>query len=744
LLQAAGTGVGALALGGAGFAAAPLAAQDIQIGGTPPAAPVIEPAPPSGETVANVAARLNYDAEAIFAFVRDEIHYESYAGVLRGARGTLWARAAQHAADQAVLLGELLAASQIPYRFAVGPLEGTQVDALTARLTLTRDAAYAAFYDATIAASLYTLGVAELPEATLDAAAPPALAGFDTAAQAAIDLAHASLERSNTAIMAALDAGGVTLPPLESHRLTDRELNQHAWIQVPDGPDWLDYDPSLPEEALAAGPVAASETPDALPDDWRHHVKYSIAADDHTFGTLSRREVVAYSATSDALVDVPVAISMAAPEDLSSLGMSLTELFTGQKSIFPSIYAAGVTVDAVQPLVFATGEATAEDPFGGSGGGPAEGETLAVWLVVEITSPDEAPVVIERALIDRVPPDDRASGLVVPENIAPVTMTPNALGEQTLPEFNVLPVIHTDLARLPAVNAMAHFAEDEVYGGLGLLGPALAGFREALGEEEEAPHGYWSYPSAPNVTVFHASLPATGEETASIAVDLIHRRRTSLPLTDVEPSVTIHPLVLSGLLDAIAEHTMLAPETRGDLAQSSPYAVGPSITGIVDAAATAGLDFRLLTSAADLAGIDADPASQRHITAALEVGQYVVVPEAPVAFDGKSLLGWWIVDPATGRTRDQLQNGMASASARFPGRPAPFLAQTGEYSFLTRAVLWVASNGRGFACLGFGVAAGIVWAVALIHGLRGGSAGRSAAAGGLASAGGVAGAMGAC
>jgi transglutaminase-like putative cysteine protease len=74
-----------------------------QIGSTPPAAPETVVVGPVGESIEDVAARLGYDPDALFAFVRDEIHYEAYAGVLRGAKGTLWARAG-NAADQAVLL----------------------------------------------------------------------------------------------------------------------------------------------------------------------------------------------------------------------------------------------------------------------------------------------------------------------------------------------------------------------------------------------------------------------------------------------------------------------------------------------------------------------------------------------------------------------------------------------------------------------------------------------------------------
>jgi len=655
---------GGLTLGAAGFATAPRVSGALQIDATPPAPPVIAPAPPSGETIDDVAARLNFDLDAIFAFVRDEIHYESYVGVLRGAKGTLWARAG-NSADQAVLLGDLLAASQIPYRFAIGQLDAVQAEGLAANLALTSDEANGHYNDATLAAFLYTMDLTELPESMPepDAGQQAVIDRFDESSRLAVDLALASSETSRSAIADALASAGIDLPPLDQPGLTDRELNRHVWIQVSDGPNWADYDPSLVVAGETSAPVTAAETLEALPDDWHHWIRITIAADEYAAGSVYRREAVSLVTASHSVIDVPIALSMASANEIAGLGLAINELFTGQTTIYPTIYADGVTADASQPLIFATDATSTQDVLGSGTPvvGAGEGETVAVWLVVEITSPDESPVAIERALVDRVPVEDRASGTIVAANIAPIQTVPTGLGDDTLEQFNSLTVIHTDVARIAPAYAFARFRADDIFGALGTLGPALAGFRDLLGVREEAAIGYWSYPSAPNITVFHAAPPSAESDgaKASLTADLVHRRRRSLPLMNVAPSTTVHPLVLSGVLDAVAEQMLLAPETRGESPEVSSYATGPSISAIFEDAVASGVDVKVLTSATDLDEVEADAASQGYMTAALDAGLYVVVPEQPVERDGEPVLGWWIVDPVTGRTRDQLHNGMS-------------------------------------------------------------------------------------
>lgn len=745
-LTAAGTGGGAMALGALGFGSAPLVAQDIQLGGTPAAPPVPEPAPPAGESVEAVAARLNYDPGAIVAFVRQEVRYESYAGILRGPQGTLSARAG-NSADQAALLGALFTAAQVPYRYASAPLDVAATDALTARLRITSEEAIATYASAADAAALHALGMTALtgtpPAVPVESEA--ALADLEAQGPIALDAALAAVDVSRAAIMEAVSASAIDLTQLPPAALTEWERQHHTWLQVADGPDWTDVDPVLPPEAPPLTPV---ETFDVLPDPWHHQVRVIIAADEWVAGTAMRREVTSLLAASERLVDVPIALSMASSGELADIGLAIDQAVTGQKTIYPTIYADGVTAETLAPIVFGTDAASAQDPFGeGAAAGVQEGETLAVWLQVELTAPDGTVTLLERPLLDRIPPEDRATGVLAPDRIAPLQTVPTDIGDDTIEQFNVLTVIHTDVARIPPTDAFVRYGQDGVFGPLGMLGPALAGFRDALGADIETDAGYWSYPSAPNITVFHVTSgdPARPDAPARIEVDLLHRQRTSVALTDVTPAANVHPLVLSGVLDAVAEQMLLAPETRGESPDSPGLDTGPTIATVFAAAAETGIPLRLVTSPADLGAIELDPASAGYLTAALDAGLVAIVPETPVQVGDTRVIGWWTVDPLTGRTRDLLQNGMASASASWEPAQAVAYGNAPGYSFLVRAVMWVAARSRAFICLGIGVAFGFLVATAYMKALSGRiSLTKAAVATGLGHSGATAGAIAAC
>jgi hypothetical protein len=98
-----------------------------------------------------------------------------------------------------------------------------------------------------------------------------------------------------------------------------------------------------------------------------------------------------------------------------------------------------------------------------------------------------------------------------------------------------------------------------------------------------------------------------------------------------------------------------------DLAVDPP---GPSVGAVFERAAADGVGLRVLTGA-----LPPDhgypPVAAAFLGDALAEGWLAIVPERPVQLGGESRLGWWLVDPLTTETRDQMDDGRGSEMTEY-------------------------------------------------------------------------------
>jgi transglutaminase-like putative cysteine protease len=205
------------------------------------------------------------DASAIFAYVRDRIHNDAYPGVMRGAAGTLQARAGS-SADKALLFGALLAAKQIPFRYVHADLSDAEVASVVA--TVLAAPASPQPYD--LSAAFKDLGI--------DVAAARAGAqNVRRRAQAGADQTLATARSATDALLATLKSKNVTLAADDAavRQAFGAALRDHWWVQVQQNGAWIDEDPTLPD-AQPGKHLGAEPTTDAL-DEMPDTVQTTIA-----------------------------------------------------------------------------------------------------------------------------------------------------------------------------------------------------------------------------------------------------------------------------------------------------------------------------------------------------------------------------------------------------------------------------------------------------------------------------------
>jgi hypothetical protein len=196
--------------------------------------------------------------DAAFAFVRDSIHTEGYAGAMRGASGTLQSLGGSPP-DKALLLAALLAHSQVPVRFVHAPLSDADVAAVVASVAASAPVPVYPPLDDTFK----SLGI-DAVQARADAAAARKRVEGD---------ANAVIAGARTAtddVLATLASKNVTLSSDASsvNARWTANLRDHWWLQAQENGAWVDLDPTLPgaKSGTHLGGTPADSPADALPD----------------------------------------------------------------------------------------------------------------------------------------------------------------------------------------------------------------------------------------------------------------------------------------------------------------------------------------------------------------------------------------------------------------------------------------------------------------------------------------------
>lgn len=290
--------------------------------------------------------------EPAFRFVRDEIAYEPYSGVMRGAAGTYASRAG-NAADRTLLLTRFLRDKGIRTRFAIGTLTQVQREQLLAR-TFNRKAE----------------GSLNVVPASNDNSFSQRL--FRRA------------ERDYEGVRAAL---GSQLPPVATPTREQLllEMNPHVWAQADVNGAWVDLDPSFEDAAIGRAVGTLQSTTEELPVELHQRVTIRLVTETALDGMLSRSTLLEATKNVVDLVDHQIGIAHFRPAANTGIGAAIVNA-VGSSPVH----------QRWKPILIVDGQLTFGESF------DIDAPSFATeWIEFDMSWPDGRHELTRRALVDR-------------------------------------------------------------------------------------------------------------------------------------------------------------------------------------------------------------------------------------------------------------------------------------------------------------------------------------------------------
>ncbi len=549
------------------------------------------------------------DADAIFAFVRDQIRTEAYAGAMRGGLGTLMSRGG-NPIDKTLLLAELLATKGIGVRF--------------------------------VHATLSDADVAQIIGAVLGAPAPvKANARLEVPKSAAQALTGSTGDARSIAaqIAASLTKAGVAFATSDAGlraRWTSN-LRDHWWLQAQENGNWVDLDPTLPSASAGShlGPAPSDAPANQLPDASYVTIDIRILGDftaptGVTTQTLVEKQVRAADAYAR-----PVVVQVGDPD-------ATVANLTNSSAFVASISSGGnsSSSDSFQP-----------DPSTGA-------RLLRLRLKIETDRPGYPALIERRTIVDR----SGAAGSGVDASWTPqrtacaltTTYDGLALSGSLDPAFAAareVEAIHATHALLEyEINRQLDALPQDAYETYPI---EVMHYLELDGLirhdiKAQSPNRTRFYFDRPTLAFLHHALLLNGSQViARSDFDIVD---SAMDVTGTNVAQAVRDNIVRGVIDDAIEANV-----------SFPKATTTTRT-LFAAAARSGVPTVAVPASASPPALP--PAAIAAATASLQRGAILATARA-VSIGGEEHVGWWEVDPATGSTVGRLESGAGQALSEY-------------------------------------------------------------------------------
>lgn len=343
---------------------------------------------PQELTDLDALGRSLHSPQAAFAFVRDEIAYEPYRGIEKGAWGTLLTRGGNDL-DKSLLLVALLENQSVDAEIVHGKLDAATVRQLAAQSATQPDAVSLALAALTVPAAVAASSPDE--EASVERF-DAAVKERRTSLQATVDGAYKAL-----AVVAPAAATGVPAPTAD-----------HYWVQAQIDGKTVDFDPSLTGDEPGMNPTTTdgSYEPNDLPAKLYQTLRFRLIAGYLQDGKLVPQTVLDKTVRAADILGKPLRLAISPKSDDGGASDFLAQLRVGDDTTNGEVFRLHLPAEKAQSDDGGGGMLGGLAAFGGGSAPPSpatKGAPLArlVFVLTE-TAPGEAPFTVRRTVLDRL------------------------------------------------------------------------------------------------------------------------------------------------------------------------------------------------------------------------------------------------------------------------------------------------------------------------------------------------------
>jgi hypothetical protein len=642
---------------------------------------------PKAPTDVEALAQTLTTPQAAFEFVRDQVAFEPYPGVMKGAGATLLTRGG-NSLDRALLLAAILKQNGVTAKIAHGKLSPEQAQNLLQQI-------------ATSPGSVEQMirSVADhAPAATLtDHQQEFGKRLEERGQQAGSDLRDA-IDKNLPAIQASVKKAVAPSGSAANRQL--EVLADHYWVQATvEGHD-TDFDPSLTSAAVNQKLTDAAETldPESLAEPLFQHLRFRLVGEFLEKGSLQTTELLAKEFKATDLFGKNLRVAIAPLTRKTKENRFQAALLAGddrtdsQEFRLSGQASAGGDQSSNQGSGVDTGAGKAAGGLLGGLGGEEEQETPApkpqptaepnpaaggpvlarLFLEVTSTGPHLEEAHYQRVILDRL---DASRAQIEPALADGQVVRPLLIqawdGAVSMGSTSLVYVLSTQLARMKDTQSVEQKARARAYLGesfglADLPGPALPSeltdyffssdvARFVLGKRD-APRAK-SYYERPRLAFFRHGFAVRGWLRPGGAlrftegIDLFNA-----PFQFVGDSDDALRLAMeTGIADTALERLTVKPDRSFNTVPlfAAASGQGVSILTITPQQGTA------------LADVAVPPAIRNVLAGELARGQTLVLPAGLVKLGSVPTFGWWSVDPATGVALGKMELGGAQALVEY-------------------------------------------------------------------------------